>query len=586
MENTTQAIEVKTYSRKERNAFLIGLMGQNMMYNVVGSCLMYFLQFTVLLPAMTVSTIFTIARIFDALNDPIMGTVVDRTRTKWGKCIPYLRIIPIPVMVISILCYVSFGFYGDGSKALDVGMTIWAAVTYILWGMIYTIGDIPLWGVTSLMTESEKDRNKILTAARIVAAIGGGAVMLSMQSMALGLGGTLSSALHIPAMEGEKYGFLLTAAIISVVGTALFLFTGFGVKEHVASTTKKTSLKENVSIIVHNKPYMQILISGILGSTKMIIAIVAMTLVTYYYASKDALLAMVYLVLLGGGFFIGQFVFMGVTGALNKKFSKKTLYNWSNIISIIPYLAIFGAYALDPHHLNDAWWLVVCFVLFFIAGGSNGITTVLQSQMIADCVNYEEYQSGRRPDALFFSGQTFLVKLQNGLATIFCGIAYTVVHFSDSRVAEVNAFISAGGIPRLSTEYGSFMMILFFVISIPPAVGCLLTIIPTWKYALNDKEHARILNVLVKMRARIEQLNAMGVTEIDRKAIIAEIESGVEYADTEVANVEEEITAETPPDAEARDLETSSEESEIEETIVAQPTEEVAADDDGTDNKD
>ena len=88
------------------------------------------------------------------------------------------------------------------------------------------------------------------------------------------------------------------------------------------------------------------------------------------------------------------------------------------------------------------------------------------------------------------------------------------------------------------------------------------------------------------MRARIEQLNAMGVTEIDRKAIIAEIESGVEYADTEVANVEEEITAETPPDAEADDLETSSEESEIEETIVAQPTEEVAADDDGTDDKD
>ena len=529
MDNTTANIEIKTYSRKERNNFLIGLMGQNMMYNVVGSCLMYFLQFTVLLPAMTVSTIFTVARIFDALNDPIMGTIVDRTRTKWGKCIPYLRIIPIPVMIISILCYVSFGFYGDGSKAMDVGLSLWAAFTYILWGMTYTVGDIPLWGVTSLMTESEKDRNKLLTAARIVAAIGGGAVMLSMQSMALGLGGTLTNLLHVSDMEGEKYGFLITAVIISVVGTALFLFAGFGVKEHVASTTKKTSLKENVSIIAHNKPYMQLLISGVLGSTKTIIAIVAMTLVTYYYASKDALLAMVYLVLLGGGFFIGQFVLMGVTGALNKRFSKKTLYNWSNILSVIPYLAIFGAYELDPHHLNSAGWLVVCFVLFFVAGGSNGITTVLQSQMIADCVNYEEYKSGRRPDALFFSGQTFLVKLQNGLATIFCGIAYTVVHFSDTRVAEVNAFISAGGVPRLSTEYSSFMMILFFVISIPPAIGCLLTVIPTWKYALDDKEHARILDVLVKMRAKIEEITAQGVVEYDRQAIIESIENGAEY---------------------------------------------------------
>lgn len=554
--STTESIEIKTYSRKERNSFLIGLMGQNMMYNVVGSCLMYFLQFTVLLPAMAVSTIFTIARVFDALNDPIMGTIVDRTRTKWGKCIPFLRIIPLPVMLISILCYVSFGFYGDGSKAMDIWMIAWAAITYILWGMIYTIGDIPLWGVTSLMTESEKDRNKLLTAARIVAAIGGGAVMLSMQSMALGLGGTISNMFSLSDMEGEKYGFLTTAVIISLVGTILFLFAGFGVKEHVASTTKKTSLKENVSIIAHNKPYVQLLISGILGSTKTIIAIVAMTLVTYYYASKDALLAMVYLVLLGGGFFIGQFVFMGVTGPLNKKFTKKTLYNWSNIISVLPYLAIFGAYELDPHHLNGVGWLVACFVLFFIAGGSNGITTVLQSQMIGDCVNYEEYKSGRRPDALFFSGQTFLVKLQNGLATIFCGIAYTVVHFSDSRVAEVNAFISAGGIPRLSTEYGSFMMILFFVISIPPAIGCLLTVIPTWKYALDDKEHTRILNVLVKMRARIDQLTAMGETAIDRQAIIAEIESGVEY---NMPDGVAEVVDEALPDPQAVAADTSTE---------------------------
>ena len=518
MDNTTANIVSNTYSKKERNAYLIGLLGQNMMYNVVGSCLMYFLQFTVLIPAMAVSTIFTVARIFDAFNDPIMGTIVDRTRSKWGKCVPYLRIIPIPVMIISILCYVSFGFYGDGSAAQNAAMVVWAAFTYILWGVLYTVGDIPLWGVTSLMTESEKDRNSLLTLARVVAGIGGGAVMLSMQSMALGLGGMISTSFSLPTMQGERYGFLLTSIVLSVIGTALFLFTGFGVKERVTLPEKKTSLKENLSIIVHNKPYVQILVSGVLGSTKMLIAIVAMTLVTYYYASKDALMAMVYLVLLGGGFFIGQFVGMGLTGKLNGKFSKKTLYNVSNLITVVPYLAIFGGYMLDPHHLNGIGWLLACFVLFGIAGISTGMTSVLQSQMIADCVNYEEYKSGRRPDALFFSGQTFLVKLQNGLATIFSGIAYTVVHFSDSRVAEVNAFISAGGIPRLSTVYGNFMMILFFVISIPPAVGCILTVIPTWKYALDDKEHARILQILIERRAaklKAEQEAAEGESAVD-----------------------------------------------------------------------
>ncbi|MBR1747275.1 MAG: MFS transporter [Clostridia bacterium] len=528
-----------TYTKKERNYFLIGLFGQNIMYNVVASCLMYYLQFTVLIPAMTVSVIFTVARIFDAINDPIMGTIVDRTRSRFGKCVPYLRIIPIPVMIISILCYVSFGFYGDGSPAMDVGLSLWAAFTYILWGVTYTIGDIPLWGVTSLMTDSEKDRNNLLTAARVVAAIGGGIVMLSMQSLALGLGGKLTESLQINAMVGEKYGFLITAAVISLIGTVTFLFAGFGVKERIKVPPKKTNFKENLSIIVHNKPYMQILISGVLGSTKTIIAIVAMTIVTYYYASKDPIMALVYMILLGGGFFLGQFAFMLVTPALNKKISKKHLYNWSNILSIVPYALIFVAYLIDPHHLNNIGWLLGCFVLFGIAGGSNGITTVLQSQMIADCVNYEEYKSGRRPDALFFSGQTFLVKLQNGLATIFCGVAYTIVHFSDTRVAEVNAFITAGGIPRLAGEYSSFMMILFLIISIPPAIGCLLTVIPTWKYALDDKEHARILAELIERRKQ----NAIAQETLE---VVGEVEGTAEVAPVSVEVTTP--TAETPED--------------------------------------
>lgn len=543
-----------TLTRKERTSYLVGLLGQNMIYNIIGSCLMYYLQFTLLIPALTVTAIFTAARIFDACNDPIMGTVVDRTRSKYGKCVPYLRIMPIPIMIITILCYVTFGFYGEGSKALDAGIVIWTAFTYILWGVLYTVADIPLWGVTSLMTEDEKERNKLLSAARIVAAIGGGAVMLSMQSLALGVGGFLSEKLGISAMEGEQQGFLLVASVFSVISTALFMFVGFGIKEHVSVPPKKTSLKENLSIIAHNKPYMQLLISGVLGSTKTLIAIVAMTVVTYYFASKDALMAVVYMILLGGGYFVGNFVFMGMTNSLNKKFSKKVLYNFSNIITIVPYVMIYVTYKIDPHHLTNWWWLVACFLLFAVAGGGGGITTVLQSQMIADCVNYEEYKSGRRPDGLFFSGQTFLVKLQSGLATIASGIAYSAVHFSDIRVDEVNAFVSAGGIPRLAPEYDSFMGILFLIISLPPAVGCLLSVIPTWKYALDDKEHERILGVLVDRRMRGVTVNLLGEeipleldTVVSQQAAAA---TEGDASDAENVPIDDGVTCNIPEDAE------------------------------------
>lgn len=154
---------LKTYSAKERNMYLIGMAGQNMIYNIIGAGLAYYLQFTILIPAMTVSVIMAVARVWDAFNDPMMGTVVDRTRSKWGKCKPYLMFVPIPIFIITVLCFVN-GFFDPSMGQFEggnIGVILWAAFTYIAWGMSYTVGDIPLWGVTPLMTEVEKDRTKI-----------------------------------------------------------------------------------------------------------------------------------------------------------------------------------------------------------------------------------------------------------------------------------------------------------------------------------------------------------------------------------------------------------------------------------------
>ena len=252
---------LKTYSSKERVAYLIGLAGQNVIYNIVGACLMYYLQFTLLIPAMTVSIIFTVARVWDAFNDPIMGTLVDRTRTKHGKCIPYLRAVPIPIMIITILCFTNFGFYGE-SSTMDGLIVGWAAFMYILWGMTYTIGDIPLWGVTALMTEVEEHRTKLLSLARIFAGIGGGVVMLAMQSVALGIGNMLSQNGAMSVAEGERWGFLIIAAVFAILGTLMFQPLGFVVKEKIPPSDKKYTLKDNFKIMLSNKPFRQLLISN------------------------------------------------------------------------------------------------------------------------------------------------------------------------------------------------------------------------------------------------------------------------------------------------------------------------------------
>ena len=116
--------------------------------------------------------------------------------------------------------------------------------------------------------------------------------------------------------------------------------------------------------------------------------------------------------------------------------------------------------------------------------------------MIADAVDYEEYRTGIRTDGVFFAGQSFITKLTTGLATIISGIAYSIVKFSDANVQVVNDYIAAGGLARENPEFQPYMFVLFFLVSIPPLIGSLLMVIPTWKYALSDEEHRRILDEL------------------------------------------------------------------------------------------
>lgn len=205
--------------------YLVGMMGQNMIYNIIGTGLYFYFQSVIFIPAMAISIFMAVARVWDAINDPMMGTFVDRTNTKWGKCRPYLLFSPAAIMVITILTFCN-GMYSSantsGKNALIVG---WAAVSYILWGMCYTVGDIPLWGVTSRMTEVEKDRASILSFARIAAGLGGGVVLLTINPLSQALGKKLESAAG-SALKGQQMGFIIVAVILTVIGCGMFQMTG------------------------------------------------------------------------------------------------------------------------------------------------------------------------------------------------------------------------------------------------------------------------------------------------------------------------------------------------------------------------
>ena len=600
----------KTYTKKELAGYLVGLAGQNIIYNIIATGLAFYFQSVIFLPAIACSLIFALARVWDAINDPMMGTIVDKTKTKWGKCKPYLLFVPAVILITTIIPffnsmyaepndmhevalqdsskYTAFvdndltkeleyegkTYYfvpandtwelkkdADGKALTDKdGNTIktavmiysgenhapvtdkalaetvlqefqneygfekatgtksvliiaWAAFSYILWGMTYTIGDIPLWGVTSLMTEDQNDRAKILSLARAVANVGMIGTLFTM--IAPSFQG-IYKAQGMDEAHSLRMAYITLAVVMTVFATILFQFAGFSVKERVkGQSTKKYTIKENFKIMFGNKPFRQILISGILRSPIQLLGVVAMTLVMYYFFNNNiggtlfvngalnvTLILQVIVVVIG--LFGGMIFFPLYVPKLITKIEKKKLYNFFSLIGAIPFAGIFIFFMISGGNVLTWPGMIVMAFLFFMAGASMGSLNVLQSVMIADCVDYEEYNTGVRPDGVFFSGQSFITKLSAGIASLISGAVYALVGFSDKNVALLNNALVNGADFKTYND-GKFAAAMFFLISIPPAIGMILSAIPTLRYKLTDEEHTRILGELIERRGEIDE---------------------------------------------------------------------------------
>lgn len=516
--------EKRTYTGKELVGYLVGMFGQNLIYNIVATGLYFYFQNVICLPAMALGWIMTIARIWDAINDPMMGTIVDKTKSKWGKCRPYLIIFPAIIGLVTILTFINGNYATASSTSQKVLIVAWAAISYIAWGMCFTVCDIPLWGITSLMTEDESDRSKILGLARMVAGIGGIGVLVVQIAQALG--SAFVSKIDKNAVDydtlvqkANQKGFIVTVIIMTVIASVLFEFAGLFTREKVEKSEKSYTFKENFQIMFRNKPFRQILISGILRSPIQLLMIVAMTLVTYYYANGNIMnilatdasgkITGLNVKILAGlgcvaiGLFAGQFIAMGVTPLIIKKVEKKTLYNIYSIAGAFPFALIFVFYKVSGGDLTSTFWSIIVGICMLVASAAFGGINVLQSVMIADCVDYEEYHNGVRTDGVFFSGQSFITKLAAGISTIISSAVYAFVGYSGANVDKLNRAIEKGAnfiTYDGGTGAGKYAEAMFFLISIPPAIGMLLSALPTLKYAMSDKEHQKILETLVEKR--------------------------------------------------------------------------------------
>lgn len=497
--------DIRTYTKKEAALYLTGMFGQNMIYNIVATGLYFYFQNVICLNAVALGWIFAIARVWDAINDPMMGSIVDKTKSKWGKCKPYLLFSPAVICVITCVAFLNGNYAAakeNGNSTAMILIVAWAALSYILWGMSYTAGDVPLWGIISRMSESEKDRANLISASRIVASVGAAVVVVSIIAVSQAANKAFGES------DNAQKGFIIVGIAMTIVASLLFECAGIGVKERVPISGETKTMKESFALMWQCKPFRRILISGILRSPLQLMMTVVMVLFSYYYCEGDLTTAftdmhkLIIVILVGGGFFVGQFAAMMVCPALMKKFDVKTIYNFTGLTAV-PMILIFVVYLIAPTELAKLGWAAIDGVLLLFSGIGFGAVNVCQSVMISDCIDYEEYNSGYRPDGIFFSGQSFITKFSAGIASIISAYVYAAVGYTDVNIDKMNIALKQGAV--FATDYASYSKAMWFLLTIPPAIGMAISIIPTIKYEITNKKHQEMLDALIERHSGMEE---------------------------------------------------------------------------------
>lgn len=490
--------DIGDYSNKERNVYLAGMFGQNVIYAIIGSVLQVFYTDIIFIPTIAVSVIMGVSRVWDGVNDIIMGTVVDKTHTRWGKCRPYLKFVPIPIAITTILMFMPIGNLPMGIKIAYV------VFSFLLWETLYTLGDIPLWGVTSLMTPDEEKRAKLISAARTISSIGSIIVVGfyplkdALGKIDIGLFANTGKANENLAYFSEPQGYLLAVIAVALFGGILFRLPFAFIRERITQAPKEkdTGLKENLKLMWENKLFLRALASNILGCTKTIIMTAGLYFCKWVLGNGGD--ETLWLIKLGGSFLVGMIIAMNISTSVAKKFGKKKVYLFSSYLNAVPYILIF------VFGYQNILFLAV---MLFIGGFLTGFTTVYNTTMIADSVDYMEHKTGKRNDGVFFSGLNFTSKLTAAITAIVTNLIFSAVNYTEtiSKLTSDIANASAQGLDYsldFASAYPEITSAMLLLITIVPAVGCVLQALPVHGYSLNEKQHEKILEELEKIRAK------------------------------------------------------------------------------------
>jgi melibiose permease len=415
-------------SGKAKLSYALGAVGKDMVYMLSASYVLYYFQDLLGVNAIAMGIILMAARVFDAFNDPIMGVIVAKTKTRWGKFRPWLL---IGTLTNAVVLYLMFA----APPALDgAGLVAYAAVTYILWGVTYTMMDIPYWSMIPAFTEGGKERENLTTLARTSAGVGS-AIVTVFTMMLVPMLGRLFAGADAGAKAVEVVGFKYFSLIVAALFILFTVLTCVNIKEKSTAEMKTVSVGQMFKALVQNDQAMTVTIAIVLINTAIYIT---SNLVIYFFKYdfggtgwNDAY---VLFNMFGGAIqVLSMMVFYPL---LRKKFTSLQIFYICLTMAIVGYAVLL---ALAFTNMSSVFLL---FIPAFFIFAANGMLTVITTVFLANTVDYGQLKNGRRDESVIFSMQTFVVKLASGVAALVASICLSVNHLqAGTEVSEADKLV-------------------------------------------------------------------------------------------------------------------------------------------------
>lgn len=467
-------------------SYSVGALGRDMAYTLVNMYLITYIQYTMKLTVAqfsTISGIIVICLIWDAINDPMMGIIIENSHLKLGKYRPWIL---IGVILNAVIIALLFSVRPQGWN-----FVIFFGISYLLWGMTYTMNDIAYWGMLPSLTSDPKERNTLVTLMSVFICIG--------QFTVAGLLPTIVAGNAVNA-------YRIAALVIAICFIGFQLLTFFGVRERPRQeNANKLLLKDMFRIFGRNDQLIVISIASLLfniGSGLLIIFAVNFFYFEYGYADGGTMI-FIFTVMYGLGTLLSQAVFSG----LSNRFNRMTLLKIFTSIIFMGYTMFMMFGYIIPK--NAVLLNIIGFIIFF----SQGLYNLIVIVMLNNTIEYDEYRFNERHDSIISAVRSFSAKLGGAINQGISAIILVIsgIYSVSQKITDLEIQVGKGELASdvVLTKAGEYisqvesyqtLILRIGMVAIPVLTMTFCYIIIKRKYRIDENEYNMMINEIEEKR--------------------------------------------------------------------------------------